>query len=41
MEGESDKAAITAVDHRSQHQEDYQILISGGGCPSPVYLIYK
>ena len=41
MEGESDKAAITAVDHRSQHQENYQILISGGGFPSPVYLIYK
>jgi hypothetical protein len=36
-----DKAAIAAVDRRYQHQEKYQIPISGGGFPPPDYLIYK
>jgi hypothetical protein len=35
------KAAITAVARRYQYQERYQIPISGGGFPSPVYLICK
>jgi len=41
MEREPDKAAITAVARRYQHQENYQIIISGDGFPSPVYLFYK
>jgi hypothetical protein len=41
MAGELEKEAITAVARRYQHQENYQIIISGDGFPSPVYLIYK